>query len=142
MKQLHQLPPMLSREDAIARISRSLAALPMDSGWRIEVHEVKHKRTHAQNNYLWGGIYPAILKAGGETLAGWTDEDLHEYLLGECFGWERLDGFGRKRLRPKRRSSALSKTEFMGFVDFIHRTMAKHGIVVPDPDPSYWERAA
>lgn len=142
MSEQYVLPPLLPREAIIARIADQLGKLPTDAGWRIEIHEHKATRTHQQNAYLWGGIYPSILKAGGEQLAGWTAEDLHEYLLGECFGFETLTGFGRRRLRPKRRSSRLSKTEFMGFVEFIHRTMAGHGIVVPDPDPDYWKRVA
>lgn len=142
MSEQYILPPMLPREAAIQRIVRKIGELPTDTGWRVEIHEHKATRSHQQNAYLWGGIYPAILKAGGNALAGWTEDDLHEYVLGECFGWETVTGFGKKRMRPKRRSSKLSKTEFMGFVDFIHRTMAGHGIFIPDPDPDYWKRAA
>ena len=60
--------------------------------------------------------------------------DLHEYFLGEHFGWQTLEGFGRKRVKPLRRSSPLSKTEFVDFVDFIQRTMAGHGVYIPDPE--------
>ena len=40
----------------------------------------------------------------------------------------------RKRMRPIRRSSKLSKTEFAGFIAFIQQRMAEHGIYVPDPE--------
>jgi hypothetical protein len=57
---------------------------------------------------------------------------LHEYFLGEHFGWETLEGFGRKRLRPLKRSSKLSTAEFAAFVDFIQRKAAELGIYIPD----------
>jgi hypothetical protein len=95
--------------------------------------EVKSKgprRSHEQNRYLWGVCYAAILKH----LEGWDAEDVHEYCLGEWSGWETLEGFGRKRLRPIRRSSRLSTTEFADYVGFIQRTMAAKGIDIPEPN--------
>jgi hypothetical protein len=66
-------------------------------------------------------------------LPGWDAEDVHEYMLGEWSGWEALEGLGRKRLRPLRRSSRLNKQEFADFVDFIQRKAAEHGVFIPDP---------
>lgn len=131
------LPRGLSRESVIARISRALAALPLERAWRVEIHEQKAKRSEQQNRYLWGAVYPHILRAGGETLGGWTAEDLHEYFLGEHFGWEQMTGFGRRRMRPMRRSARLNKQEFADFIAFIQQRMAEHGIVVPDADPDW-----
>ena len=110
-----------------------LAALP-GKDWRVEVGEYRKRRSDEQNRYLWGCVYPAILKGGGEQLGGWTAEDLHEYLLGEIFGWETLEGFGRKRLRPIRRSSKMTTVEFAEFVGQIQQRMAVIGIFVPDPE--------
>lgn len=126
------LPRTLSRERMIERIGRVLAGLSMDNAWNITIAEHKPTRSHAQNRYLWGIVYPTILKAGA--LEGWEADDLHEYLLGECFGWETLAGFGKRRLRPLRRSSKLNKQEFSDYVAFIQRKMAEHGVYVPDPN--------
>lgn len=93
------------------------------------VKDKRPRRSHEQNRYLWGAVYPAILKH----LPGWDAEDVHEYCLGEWSGWETVEGFGRKRLRPIRRSSRLSKTEFADYVGHIQRTMAEKGIDIPDP---------
>jgi len=127
------LPASPSREGVIDRLARALRGLPATQAWRVEVHAHKPQRSDQQNRYLWGAVYPSILKAGGETLRGWTPEDLHEYLLGEHFGWETLTGFGRRRMRPIRRSSKLNKQEFADYVGFIQQRMAEHGIYVPDP---------
>ena len=91
-------------------------------------------RSLQQNAYLWGVCYATILEQGGETLAGWTATDLHEYFLIEHFGHEVLEGFGRKRLKPLHRSSVLTKMEFVDFVAFIQQKAAEMGIVIPDPE--------
>lgn len=121
------------RGPMIARVAAFLEALATERSWKLEVSLFRKKRSDEQNAYLWGVAYRAILSAGlGEQ--GWTNEDLHDYCLGEHFGWETITGFGRKRLRPIRRSSKLSTVEFMDFVAFIQRRMAEHGIYVPDPN--------
>lgn len=139
MKQAFILPKLMPRDKVICRVVDALEDLPISEGFRVEIHEHKATRSDAQNNYLWGAVYPAILKAGGNLLAGWIDKDLHEYCLGEHFGWEVVSGFGKRKQRPVRRSSRLSKIEFMAYIEFIQRRMAEHGIFVPDPDPNYAE---
>jgi hypothetical protein len=128
------LPKLMPRDRAIERVAGFLTRLPQDKAWRVSVAEQKRTRTQSQNRYLWGVAYPAILAGGGEALGGWTAEDLHEYFLGEHFGWETLEGFGRKRMRPIRRSAKLTTLEFSDYVGFIQRKAAELGIYVPDPN--------
>lgn len=117
-------------ERNLTRLIGFLSALPRDHAWKITIGEWKRTRSNEQNAYLWGVVYPTIL----QHLPGWDADDLHEYFLGEWSGWEVLEGLGRKRLKPVRRSSKLSTTEFMDFVAFIQRTMAERGVYVPDPN--------
>jgi len=112
---------------------RMVQGLSSDKTWAIEVTEWKKPRTNQKNAFLWGVCYPAILEGGGEALAGWTRDDLHEYFLGECFGWETLEGFGRKRLRPLKRSSALTKQEFSEYLMFLEGRCMDMGITIPEP---------
>lgn len=114
----------------LAPIVGKLSALPIEKEWELTVKERKRTRSAQQNRYLWGVCYATLMKF----LPGWDAEDLHEYFLGEHFGWEQLDGLGRKRLRPSRRSSRLNKQEFADFVDFIQRKAAELGVVIPNPD--------
>jgi hypothetical protein len=116
------------------RACQVIKALPSDRAWKIEIAENKRKRSDDQNRYLWGGVYPSIIAAGGEQLRGWTAEDLHEFFLGEIYGWEVIEGFGRKRMKPVRRSSKMNTTEFSEFVAQIQQRMAQMGIYVPDPE--------
>jgi hypothetical protein len=134
MAETFVLPRLMPRERAIERISTFLARLSQERAWAVTVEEQKRTRTSQQNRYLWGVAYPTILRGGGEHLGGWTAEDLHEYFLGEHFGWEVLDGMGRKRVKPIRRSARLSTVEFSDFVAFIQRKAADLGIYVPDPE--------
>jgi hypothetical protein len=118
-----------NRTDA-GHATRFLSALALDKPWRVEVSEYRPRRSDEQNRYLWGGVYRTIC----EHLEGWETADVHEYCLGECYGWETIEGLGRKRLRPVRRSSKLNKQEFSDYIAFIQRRMAEHGIYIPDPE--------
>jgi len=91
-------------------------------------------RSIQQNRYLWGVCYEIILEQGGLKDAGWRNDDLHQYLLGEHFGWETIEGMGAKRMRPIHRSSTLTKMEFVDYVDFIQEKAAGMGIIIPDPE--------
>jgi hypothetical protein len=90
----------------------------------------KPRRSDPQNRYLWGVVYPAFTAR----LEGWSAEDVHEYLLGEHFGWETIEGMGRKRMKPLRRSARLNKADFAAYVDSCIRIAATHGIFVPGPE--------
>jgi hypothetical protein len=92
----------------------------------------KSRRSGPQNALLWA-LYDDAIKAGGETLGGWTRDDVHEFMLGEYHGWEVHEAFGRKRMKPVKRSSRLSKSEFSDFVEFVVRKFAEHGIILKLP---------
>lgn len=130
------LPKLIRRDGAIERIARVLGTLSQECAWLVEVKEHKPLRSTQQNRYLFGCVYPEILKQG--KLEGWTADEVHDYCLGEHFGWETVTGFGRKRMRPIRRSSKLDKQEFTDFIAFIQQRMSEHGIYVPDADPDYF----
>jgi hypothetical protein len=105
--------------------------------WRVSVEEVKKQRTNLQNKTIWGLAYETILRDGGESLQGWDKDDLHTFFLGEWSGWEVVEVFGKKRQRPIKRSSKLTRAEFADYFDFIQRKAAEFGIFIPDPDP-HW----
>jgi hypothetical protein len=128
------LPKLMNRASASQRIGRILASLPMGTAYRIEVHEQKDTRSTQQNRYLFGVVYETILRDGGEAMRGWTRDDLHEFFLIDHFGSEVSELFGRKRLKPLRRSSRLNKQEFSDFIAHIQQFMAERGVFIPDAD--------
>jgi hypothetical protein len=93
----------------------------------------KSRRSNDQNALLWA-LYSDAIKLGGEALGGWTKDDIHEYMLGEYHGWERTNALGMSRLKPKQRSSRLTKMEFSDFVAFVVQRFAEHGIVLELPE--------
>jgi hypothetical protein len=105
--------------------------LPMARKWRVEISLYRKRRSDAQNRYLWGIAYKALKDATGQPADDW-----HEYFLGEHFGWEAVEMFGKKKLRPLNRSSKLTTMEFMDFVDFIQMRAAEHNVYIPDPNES------
>lgn len=104
--------------------------LPSDKAWKVEVKRYSKRRSDLQNRYLWGVVYPAFMRV----LDGWDLDDVHDFLLGEWSGWERIEGLGRARLKPIKRSSQLTTAEFSEYTAFCQRKGAEHGIYVPDPE--------
>lgn len=92
----------------------------------------KSKRTDSQNATLWM-VYQQIIDRGGEDMRGFTKDELHEFFLIDYFGSETKELFGRKKLKPLRRSSRLTKLEFGDYLDHIVRFVAEKGIVVDLP---------
>lgn len=131
MSQVFILHPDTTRSRVRDNLLRFIDMLPVSQGWKVEVTRYAKRRSDEQNRYLWGVVYVAFASA----LPGWDKEDIHDFLLGECFGWERIEGMGRVRLKPIKRSSKLSKIEFAEYVDFCQRKGAEHGVYVPDADP-------
>jgi hypothetical protein len=116
------------RSGAVERLAKVLNALDAAKAWEVTVAEKKRRRSEQQNRYLWGVVYKTIC----EHLEGWDAEDVHEYFLGECYGWTCLSGLGRNRIKPVRRSARLNKMEFADYIAFIQRKMAERGVFIPD----------
>ena len=117
------------RVNVLANCIAHLQRLPSSKSWRVEIVEHRERRSDAQNRYLWGVCYAELQRVTGQDAADW-----HEYMLGECYGWETVEMMGRKKLRPMRRSSKMDKSEFAEYVAFIQRRAAEHNIYIADPN--------
>ena len=120
------------RDNRLASLVRQIHELEFDKSWLVTIKEIKPTRSLQQNAYLWGVCYTIFLEESGLKEQGWTNEDLHDYFLGEHFGWEEKHLLETKIVRPIKRSSKLSITEFADYLDFVIRKAAEHGIVIPD----------
>jgi len=119
-----------------------LAAVP-GKRIRVTVEQYRKRRSDEQNAYLFGVAYKALCDATGYDVA-----DVHEFLLGEHFGWtdKRVpksrkfpDGIERVPVRSTTRDasgkrSVLTTMEFAEYVDHVQRFAAQHGIFIADPD--------
>lgn len=105
----------------------AINALDNTKTWAVTIEEHKKTRTLSQNRMLWA-LYGDILRMAGEALNGFDKEDLHTWMLGEFSGWETVEGFGQKRMKPLHRSSKMDTKTFNEFVDFIIRKIGEHGI--------------
>lgn len=125
------------REAELKRIERILEALPADQGYRVEVHETGNSVSLEQRGYLWGVCYPAILRQGGELLAGVTAPELHETCLMKCYGFIEKRVLGRRTFVPAKRSPR-GKVAFGEYISWLQSYFAQMGIVIPDPDPEWY----
>jgi hypothetical protein len=117
----------------IDRISTVIKSLDAQKAWKVEITEVKRVRTDPQNKFLWA-MYSDILRLGGEDMAGWSRNDLHDFFLMDHFGTETYEVFGRKRVRAVRRSSRLNKQEFSDYIAHIQQFMAERGVYLASPN--------
>ena len=113
------------------RIKNMICALSDEVAWSVRITKGR-KRSPEQNSFLWGIVYPRFIEGAG--LDGWDDQDLHEYLLGEHYGWVELEGMGRKKVKPVRGSSGMTASEFNEHLEWIQRFAAERGIYIPDPN--------
>lgn len=116
----------------LTRMVACVSALAKDGPVEMTVKRYKARRSTDQNALLWA-LYTDIIRLGGEAMAGWTKDDLHELMLGEMFGWTEMRIGKHRRKKPARRSSRLNKQEFSDFVDFIVRYMAGIGVYLSLP---------
>jgi hypothetical protein len=131
---MNRIFPKGTTPDQIASaISVMVRWLDQTKSWKVTLEEFKPRRSDMQNAFLWGVVYPSILEGGGEALAGWQKDDLHEFMLGEHFGWETLTLGGKTVHKPVRRSSRLNKQDFSDYLEFLSRRAAELGIVIPEP---------
>jgi hypothetical protein len=125
----------IERQSVIVRGQKAISL------WALRNILRKSRRTSDQNSLLWA-LYEDAIKQGGETLGGWTKDDIHEYMLGEYHGWEKKTALGRTRLKPVKRSSRMTKAEFSDYVAFVVKRFAEHGIVLELPGDPMTEDAA
>ena len=115
---------------------------------QASVEEFVEERTTKQRNALFGVAYTALADQMG--LSGSREkDDLHEFMLGEYFGWREKAVMGAIRRYPVRTTTTnehgdrdvLSVRQQMAFYAWLQKRAANYGYDVPDPDPEWFRKA-
>lgn len=144
-------PKQKPREDAIAKLSRFLAALPMEKSWRVTVAKNVSKRSVYYNRYLFGCAYKLLSEH-----TGYLVDDIHEYACMKFFGSKSIKcprtennpgGVKDVPVRTTTRNETghrdvVAWDVFDDFVGSVQQLGSDAGVYIPDPDPDWRENAA
>lgn len=128
--------PKGDRTAAIAKVASFLKLLGSDKAWTVTVEPHKPVRSLSQNALLWA-IYGQAIERGGELLAGYTKDELHEVMLEQFCGFERYTLLGVEKTRALGRSHNMDKQTFADFLAHIERVLAEQGIAVDMPGDTW-----
>lgn len=143
-----RLIPADNRDEAIQSFARLVRHFLPGRDLVVTVDEVKQERTGKQRAALFGVAYAALMEQMGLRGAREKD-DLHEFLLGEYYGWREKPGLGTTRRFPVRTTTTdeagnrdvISTRQQLAFYAWIQQRAAEYGYDVPDPDPEYFRKA-
>jgi len=130
--------PAEDRGAMLDRMTTFLRACLPGQRVKVTIELYRKRRSLEQNAYLWGVVYPMILREGGPAVQKWKAEDLHEMFLLRWSGAEIIEWHGTNvtRTRPMHRSSVLTTVEFSDFVAHIQQFCAEIGVYIEDPNES------
>lgn len=120
-----------------ARAAQAVTRLNPGKTWRLELSEVKPKRTKRQNGLMWAWLNEVADIVGAHT--GYDADDMHMF-----FKQKFLPASGRKiieiqgELYERYTTTALSVGEFAEYLNAIDRWVAENlGVVLPIPEQAY-----
>lgn len=112
------------------RTVAELAKLDLARPYVVQIEEYHPPRSLDQNAFLHAVPLRLICDATGYEL-----EEMKSYLLGEAFGWETKDVFGKTVTTPLRRSHKLNTKEFSWFLEWVEQwAMQNLGLLIPRPN--------
>ena len=140
--------PAATRDEAFASFARLVQNFLPGRDLVVTVEEVKEDRSTKQRAALFGVAYASLMAQMGLRGAREKD-DLHEFMLGEYFGWRERPGLGPPRKFPIRTTTTdengkrdvISVRQQMDFYAFIQQRAAEGGYDVPDPDKEWFRKA-
>ena len=108
-----------------------IAALPLDKKWRVEISPYRRQRTEEQMGYYHGVVVRSFCDATGH-----DHEEMHEFLCGECWGWNEkqiMKTTVRRPLKTLTYPKRINTAEMTHFIDWCLAFGARHGIQIPGP---------
>lgn len=96
----------------LAQAAQIVATLPAEKQWRVEVTELKARRSLAQNRLLWA-IYTAISNATGH-----TTEEIHEACKAK-FLEPKVIALGKEAVTVSGSTAQQERPEFSDYVEKV-----------------------
>jgi len=93
----------------------------------------KKQRSNEQNRYLWGVCYKLLSEWSGDTTEEW-----HE-ICKQMFVEPTKKIIDGNTYEIRKSSTALNTKEFTDYIEKIRRFGAEHGVIIPDPDQTYYD---
>jgi len=129
MSTRNQLTVGKDREGQLKTLLAYIAGLSATKAFIVTVEDFARNRSDQQNRYLFGVAYRRFADATGNDV-----DDIHEYFLGERFGWIEVEIAGHIKRKPAHRSSKLTTVQFEELCEFIRAKAAEYGVWIPEPN--------
>lgn len=131
------LHPDSTRSKVLENACAFLRQLDPGKAFRIDVKPYRKPRSSEANAYLWGVVYPTMVRELGH-----TDEDWHEFMCCQYFGCRKVELGGAVLNKPVRtttrnvdgKADKLDSKSFWEFVNFVRDQAGAAGVYVPEPN--------
>jgi hypothetical protein len=142
------LPPT-NRTSTIGGLSKLLETIHTGKPVRVKVEIARPDKTSKQNRYLWAVPYKMLSDA-----TGYEADALHEWMCAALWGWE-TKPCPKSPTNPNGLVWVPARTTTTGFDgtpelcsqedmvklwEIAQRRGAALGIVIPDPDKTWWKQ--
>ena len=106
-----------------------------DGAFRVEVTRIRKQRTHDQNAWLWGCIYPLLRQA--LNAEGWdfsTDEQVHEFFKQRVAGESVVNFMTGETVKLPTSTKEMDTVAFAAYCDRLREYGRDYlGIDIPEP---------
>lgn len=114
----------------------------LDGQYRVEIKRVRRKRTLEQNGWLFGCIYPMLLKALND--AGWDDittvEQVHEYFKALLWKKRIVNRNTGEIVEIPYSTTEMDTVQFSTYCEKLRDYGREYlGVEIPDPDKLWME---
>ena len=114
----------------------------LDGNYRVEIKRIRRKRTLEQNGWLFGCIYPMLLKALND--AGWeftSVEQVHEYFKAMLWKQRMVNKHTGEIVEIPSSTTEMDTVQFSTYCDKLRDYGREYlDIEIPDPDKLWFEK--
>lgn len=114
---------------------QKLAVEKPQQKWSVKIEEAKRARSLGSNNFYWGFVVTPMAEA-----LGYSENEMHDELLGSYFGWVQKEFRGHVRDVPRRTTTTnengerdvLTGERMRLYMAHCQKIAAEMGVCLPD----------